>query len=582
MPSSGPSRTSPSGSCPTGHGPPTTEGRCSSCRCTWGWRTRPTPSPTPTAPAFSRTSGTSRETAIPSDCTPKTAAARCSPRRSDMRRSAFSARAPTSRISCACAGGSGCTGRRSEQRRGASSRCACSGSTSGGASTRSCRSSGSCRRKRRFTRRASGATAARCISRWRGSTGAKATVPSDARIVAHPRGALRAGRYDAHRLGGAPRHAGAGRRVPPADRRPPRGRTAVMDALERVCPSSLRRHALDAGARSHALRRPGHQLHRHRPGEQGAQRLRAPLRRPGRRDDFERAVRGLRPVPVAGPRRHQDAGLQQQQALGHGLRHRRRILGGRSRRTASHAAMLERAYGYLRDNQILEDVPDHERYYRHRVAGRLALLEPARTAGRSPTAPPRGSSARSRSTGASTPAIPEALLRDAVRADPVVAERRRRLGDLRAAARRRLARGAQPVAGLRRHHGRLLVRRVHERVPPGAREGSRDRGSPTLAAPRSTAPSPAGRASSAARSGPTGASRARWAVCFTYGTWFGVTGLLAGGALGTTTRRSLRACAFLLEQAARRRQLGRARRLLPRAPLHRGARGQRRCRPRGR
>jgi squalene cyclase len=46
---------------------------------------------------------------------------------------------------------------------------------------------------------------------------------------------------------------------------------------------------------------------------------------------------------------------------------------------------------------------------------------------------------------------------------------------------------------------------------------------------------------------PDGSFEGAWAVCFTYGTWFGVSGLLAAG-IPASDPRIVRACAYLLKQ----------------------------------
>ncbi len=71
----------------------------------------------------------------------------------------------------------------------------------------------------------------------------------------------------------------------------------------------------------------------------------------------------------------------------------------------AHAPMLEKAYGHLRENQILEDVPEAKRH--SNIPPAAAGPSPiGPTAGRSPTAPPKGSSARWRSKADSRPRFP--------------------------------------------------------------------------------------------------------------------------------------------------------------------------------
>ena len=154
--------------------------------------------------------------------------------------------------------------------------------------------------------------------------------------------------------------------------------------------------------------------------------------------------------------------------------------------------------------------------------------------------------------------IPEGLLRDAVRLMLVLAERGRRLGDLRAQRGGAWLELLEPVAGLRRHHGRLLLRRVHERVLQAlvaARSGALAR----TWRRRSTARSSAARSSSARKQRPDG----------------GFEGVVGGllhvrrlvrrhrpprGRRRPDDEAIVRACRLPARSTARRRGLGRGRR----------------------
>jgi lanosterol synthase len=208
--------------------------------------------------------------------------------------------------------------------------------------------------------------------------------------------------------------------------------------------------------------------------------------------------------------------------------------------TEGREPLLERAYGYLRDNQILEDVPDHERHYRHISRGGWPFSNRAHgwpitdcTA--------EGFKCALALEDRFAPAIPEDLLRDSVKlmlswqnddGGWATYERQRGgawleafnpsqvFGDimvdysyvectsasLQALVRARQRFGTTPALEQALARGERFLRQ--KQLPDGSFEGS-------------------------------------WGVCFTYGTWFAVAGLLAVGA--SKDDPALRsACAFLL------------------------------------
>ena len=110
------------------------------------------------------------------------------------------------------------TAARSARRRGASSRCACWGCTTGRASCRCCRSCGCCPRTRRCTRAGSGATRAWCTCRWPGSTARSPPRPTS-RCSRALRDELYQGRYEGIDWEAQREVVASGRQLPPRDRR---------------------------------------------------------------------------------------------------------------------------------------------------------------------------------------------------------------------------------------------------------------------------------------------------------------------------------------------------------------------------
>ncbi|HUB07469.1 MAG TPA: terpene cyclase/mutase family protein, partial [Myxococcales bacterium] len=202
--------------------------------------------------------------------------------------------------------------------------------------------------------------------------------------------------------------------------------------------------------------------------------------------------------------------------------------------------LLEKAHGYLRDNQILDDVPEPEHHYRHRSKGGWPFSN-RRHGWPITDCTAEGYKCALALAGRFEPVIPEPLLRESVKlllswqnedGGWATYERQRGgawlellnpsqvFGDIMvdysyvectsaalqalAAAQRRDGRAGALVEAIAR--GERFIR--GKQLPDGSFEGS-------------------------------------WAVCFTYGTWFGVTGLRAAGA-GSKDRAIRQACDFLL------------------------------------
>jgi len=211
---------------------------------------------------------------------------------------------------------------------------------------------------------------------------------------------------------------------------------------------------------------------------------------------------------------------------------------------SEHGAMLARAYGYVRDNQILEDVPEHERFFRHRSRGGWPFSN--RAHGWPITdCTSEGLKCALALAGRCSPAIPEPLLRDAVElilswqnddGGWATYEKQRGgawleqlnpsqvFGDIMVDYSYVECTSAciQALAAAKKKFGGWLGMRASQAIRRGAsflRRAQRD----------------------------DGGFEGSWAVCFTYGTWFGVSGLLAAGA-APDDPAIRKACAFLLDR----------------------------------
>jgi lanosterol synthase len=217
--------------------------------------------------------------------------------------------------------------------------------------------------------------------------------------------------------------------------------------------------------------------------------------------------------------------------------------------------VIAKAYGYLRDTQILEDVPDRARFFRHASRGGWPFS--TRAHGWPITdCTSEGLKCALALAGKYLPAIPDPLLEDAVRlllswqnddGGWATYERQRAgawmeklnpsevFGDIMVdysyvectsacvqALAKALAEAERPGGVLR-----VPTRQVKQAIARGV-------------------------AFLRAQQVPDGSFEGKWAVCFTYGTWFGVSGLLAGG-VGRQDPAIVRACEFL---ARRQREDG--------------------------
>jgi lanosterol synthase len=218
------------------------------------------------------------------------------------------------------------------------------------------------------------------------------------------------------------------------------------------------------------------------------------------------------------------------------------IAAGAPSSRGSNRVMLERAYGYLRDNQVLENVPDHDRYYRHASRGGWPFSNRAHgwpitdcTA--------EGLKCALALEGRYGPAIPSELLRESVglllswQNDDggwATYERQRGPAWLEALNPSQVfgdimvdysyvectSACLQALARVRSTHGADRAAAIDAAIARGARflrKQQREDGS----------------------------FEGSWAVCFTYGTWFAVSGLLAAGAAPADDAIT-RACGFLL------------------------------------
>jgi lanosterol synthase len=204
--------------------------------------------------------------------------------------------------------------------------------------------------------------------------------------------------------------------------------------------------------------------------------------------------------------------------------------------------LLDRAHDFIRDNQILEDVPERERFHRDPSRGGWPFSNRAHgwpitdcTA--------EGFKCAVRLASETARPVPEPLLEDAVR---LILGWQNDDGGWATYERRRAGpwlEALNPAAVF----GRIMVdysyvectsaclqalalaqRRFPGRFEVEVREALR-RGAEHLRD----------------RQRPDGSWEGAWAVCFTYGTWFGVSGLLAAGA-STRDSALLRASRFLL------------------------------------
>ncbi|MHB8420956.1 MAG: prenyltransferase/squalene oxidase repeat-containing protein [Myxococcales bacterium] len=203
-------------------------------------------------------------------------------------------------------------------------------------------------------------------------------------------------------------------------------------------------------------------------------------------------------------------------------------------------ALLERAHGYLRDNQILEDVPEPERHYRHLSRGGWPFSDRAHgwpitdcTA--------EGLKCALALEGRFAPAIPEELLRASVR---LILSWQNDDGGWATYEKQR---GGAWLEALNPSQvfGDIMVDYSYVECTSACLQAlarARDRFGRDAEA---EAAIERGERFLRAKQAPDGGFEGSWGVCFTYGTWFGVTGLLAAGA-SPDDPAIRRACAYLL------------------------------------
>ena len=220
------------------------------------------------------------------------------------------------------------------------------------------------------------------------------------------------------------------------------------------------------------------------------------------------------------------------------------LAAGASQSEGPHRAMVDRAYGYIRDNQILEDVPDAERYHRHASRGGWPFS--SRAHGWPITdCTAEGLKCALALDGRYPDGIAEPRLRDAV--ELILSWQNDDGGwdtyeRTRGGAWLELFNPSQVFGDIMVDYSyvectsaalQALVR-ASVRFDTGLRariRGAVERGVRFLRRAQHT----------------DGSFEGSWGVCFTYGTWFGVSGLLAAGAR-TDDPAIGRACAFLVSK----------------------------------
>ncbi len=243
--------------------------------------------------------------------------------------------------------------------------------------------------------------------------------------------------------------------------------------------------------------------------------------------------------------------------------------GGASSGADAHAPMLEKAYGYLRENQILADVPEAKRHFRHPSRGGWPFSNRAHgwpitdcTSEGLKCALALEGSIRARD-------LPMELLRESVR---LILSWQNEDGGWATYEKQR---GGAWLEALNPSQvfGDIMVDYSYVECTSACLQA--------LVAARHRFDWDPGAAIEEAVSGgarflrekqrPDGSFEGSWGVCFTYGTWFGVTGLLAAGA-SHADRAITRACEFLLSKQRQEWRLGRGRSFLPGAAMDRSPR----------
>jgi squalene/oxidosqualene cyclase-like protein len=206
--------------------------------------------------------------------------------------------------------------------------------------------------------------------------------------------------------------------------------------------------------------------------------------------------------------------------------------------------MLARAYDYLRDNQILEDVPDAARFYRHASRGGWPFS--TRAHGWPITdCTSEGLKCALALEGRYAKGIPAALLEDSVR---LILSWQNLDGGWATYEKQR---GGSWIERLNPSQvfGDIMVDYSYVECTSAclqALAAARPRHAPDRALTAEIDRAIARGASYIrTQQKKDGSFEGKWAVCFTYGTWFAVSGLLAAGAAPNDPAIA-RACAFLL------------------------------------
>ena len=208
----------------------------------------------------------------------------------------------------------------------------------------------------------------------------------------------------------------------------------------------------------------------------------------------------------------------------------------------AHRRLLERAYGYIRDNQILEDVPEPERHYRHRSRGGWPFSN--RAHGWPITdCTSEGLKCALSLAGRFSPEIPRDLLLDSVR---LILSWQNDDGGWATYERQRGGAWLE-LLNPSQVFGDIMVDYSHVECTSACLQALADARTSFDGPRRIDGALRRGERFLRARQRADGSFEGAWGVCFTYGTWFGVRGLLAAGA-GHGDPAIGRACAFLLQK----------------------------------
>ncbi len=215
-----------------------------------------------------------------------------------------------------------------------------------------------------------------------------------------------------------------------------------------------------------------------------------------------------------------------------------------SENPSGHAGMLDRAYGFIRDNQILEDVVHAEKFFRHGSKGGWPFSNrPHGWPITDCTAEGLKVALAMETSQSEANRIPPDLLRDSVR---LLLSWQNDDGGWATYEKKR---GGEWLEKLNPSQvfGDIMVDYSYVECTSAAIQAlvlAKRRFAGEFDALIERAVSRAAKFLRSAQR-PDGSFEGSWAVCFTYGTWFGVSGLLAAGA-PTRDPAIVRACEFLL------------------------------------